>query len=220
MATSSSRTRSPATAASAGGSRARGLWDAGIEPPPRPQAQAHAAQDAHGVVGQRARAGQPDRPGREIGQAPGGIGDGGAAVAHQRGHGSGQGVDGEVARAEVAVERRRAEVDDVHLRPPRHPAGPAPLVEGDERPAEPRGQHPPEVERARGHRDVQIGRGGARQQLPHGAADEPGGPALRERRDRGQRLARRRPEPGRVEHGRRRHGSPSRRLALSPNTLR
>jgi hypothetical protein len=152
-----------------------GGGDARVEPPPRPEREPHRAQDPHGIIGKRVRRAEPDAPGDEIAQAAGGIGDRRAPSAGEEPERHRQRVDGEVARAEIRLEARRAEVRDVDLHRPRQPADAARLIEDDERGSQALGKLPPPREGAGRYRQVQLTGGLARDDVPEGAPHQPGG---------------------------------------------
>ena len=146
-----------------------------FEPPPGPEGKPHRAQDTHGIVGECAGRAEPDAPRGEVGQAAGGIGRRGASPGREGPERHGQRVDGEVPRAEIRLDGRRAEVREVDLHRPRQPADAARLVEDDVGCSQAVGEPTPPPERARGHCQVQLGRRLALEDVPHRPAHQPGG---------------------------------------------
>ena len=147
-----------------------------MEPPSRAHREPHAAQRADRIVVDRGGPAGAHHPIAEVVEPARRVHDGGGAVAQQRGHRRGERVHREVAGPQVGLERRRAEIHQIHLSAarPRHDApGAAVLVQDHEGGVEPVGQAAPQLERPTGHRQVEIGGRATRQQLAQRAAHDP-----------------------------------------------
>jgi hypothetical protein len=147
------------------------------------------------IVTDRGGAAGTNDPIAEIVEPSRRVDDGSRALAQQLVHPRGERVHREVPCPQVTLERVRAKIDQVHHRParPRHDApGAARLIQHHEARVEPAGEPPAQLERAPRHRQVEIRRGAARQDLAEGAAHHPHGPRGTGQLDeRGERAARR-----------------------------
>jgi len=113
--------------------------------------QPGAPQGADRIVADGPGAREAHHAPAQIREPAGGIDHRGLAVAQERGERGGEGVDGEVARAQIAVQLRRPEVDEVDGRHPgaraHHPPRAALPVERHEAAAEPVRERAPQRER-------------------------------------------------------------------------
>ncbi len=201
------------------GRRPDGRLRVRVEAPPRPDGEAGGADRAHGSIAMALRRAQPDDAAGEIAEAAGRIQDRRPPLPHQLANRRGEGVHGEVAGAQVVVERRASELGDVDLDVGQHAAGAAGLVQHDEaRAGDPIGEGAPEAEGARRSTATSTSAVGepssaARTAPPtsHAGSDVSSASRARARRDGGGSASSARTWRGGIRGGH----SPKRRLALS-----
>ena len=150
---------------------------------------------------------RPEPPRAKVGEPARGIDDRRRAVAQELAHRDRERVHRVIARGEIGLERGGAPVGHVDPDARGHdPRGAALGVERDEGTAEPAGDLPRQLERARGNREVEVGlaeAGRAREPgVAHRAADEDGrAPARRGGEDRAQRRLLRAAQPVEAQRG-------------------
>ena len=138
--------------------------------------QAQEAEDAHRIVRERGGPARAKPTGGEICDAAGRVPDRGRPL-EQRGEIDGERVDGDVARRQVGLESRRAEIGQIHVegrRARQEDAGHAvTLAERDERAPETLGQPARGGEAACRQGQVHVAQRALEKQVTHRSADQP-----------------------------------------------
>ena len=121
---------------------------------------------------------KPEAARAKIGEATGRIDDGRAALTHERADRHRQRVHREVARRQVALERRRAKISDVDAPGAQDDARRAPLVvQRHERATRTLGDSPGQRQPAAWHREIEIdtvAADAAQDSIAYGTAHEHG----------------------------------------------